>query len=82
MKWSWLKSKLFLGTALIEPEPQPKMENRYESTGKQKKCKIHYANYRTKEGRDRAPRSTEQYPSRGIRISRAHSLRLCNNCLK
>ena len=52
-----LKEKSFLGTALIESKPQPKIENKYESTGKRKK-NVKYI--RTKEIRNPASQSTEQ----------------------
>ena len=36
-----LKMKMFLGIALEVTEPVPNIENRYECTGKRRKCKIH-----------------------------------------
>ena len=73
-----MKRRLFLRTALVEPKPKLKTENRYECKGKELRCKIHHAKAicRTKEEKDKYPQSTEQCQSCGGGVCREHSLTL------
>lgn len=80
-----MKRRLFLRTALVEPKPKLKTENRYECKGKELRCKIHHAKAicRTKEEKDKYPQSTEQCQSCGGGVCREHSLTLhMQQCLK
>lgn len=64
---------MFLGIALEVPDPVSNIENRYKSTNKSKRCKIHEDNRWSKSEKDNIAMSKEQHQSSGESIGRAHS---------
>ena len=52
--------KKILGIALEVPDPVPNIENRYECTGKRKRCKINYDNSQSKSEKDNIPMPKKQ----------------------
>ena len=64
---------MFLGIALEVPDPVSNIENRYKSTNKSKRCKIHEDNRWSKSEKDNIAMSKKQYQSSGESIGRAHS---------
>ena len=74
--------KIFLGIVLEVPKPVANIENRYECTGKRRKCKIHEDNCWSKSEKDNTPIYKERCQSYGESLCRANSMRICNSYLQ
>ena len=73
---------MFLGIALDDPIPKPRVERRYDPNGTRKKCRIRLYNCQSKSEKDKAPQSKEQCQPCGESTCRDHSMRLFYHCLE
>ena len=70
----WVEDENVPGNGLELPDPVRKIENRYECTGKNKGCKIHEDNCRSKSEKDNIEMSKEQ-SSHVLKVFVEHILR-------
>ena len=75
----WVEDENVPGNGLELPRAVRKVENRYQCTGKNKRCKINEDNCRSKSEKDNIEMSKEQCQSCVKSICRAHSTRICKS---
>ena len=73
---------MVLETALSVDDSVPKIEKRFTGTRQMRRCQLHMAHFHTKTEKYNAPKSTEQYQSRGIITWREHSMRVGHDYLR